>query len=229
MRIAKYLASCGLGARRKCEDLVTKGLIKVNDVTVNQLSFNLSTDSDKVFFNGKEIIPQKKVYYLLNKPVGYTTTLSDPYAEKVLIDLVPNTPPVWPVGRLDKDTSGLIILTNDGELTQKLTHPKYKKEKEYLAVLDKQLTKNDIEQIKEGIELDDGFIKPDSINFIGKNQYQITIHEGRKRIVRRIFKHFGSTVISLKRIRISELELKGIEIGSYRELTEKELEKLSHA
>ena len=229
MRIAKYLASCGLGARRKCEDLVTKGLIKVNDATVNRLSFNLNTDSDKVFFNGKEIIPQKKVYYLLNKPVGYTTTLSDPYAEKVLIDLVPNTPPVWPVGRLDKDTSGLIILTNDGELTQKLTHPKYKKEKEYFAVLDKQLTKNDIEQIKEGIELDDGFIKPDSINFIGKNQYQITIHEGRKRIVRRIFKHFGSTVISLKRIRISELELKDVEIGNYRELTEKELEKLSHA
>ncbi len=228
LRISKYLSSCGLGARRKCEEMVEDGKVCVNGNVVNDLAFKVDDTRDEVLLEGKKITPQEKVYYALNKPIGYTTTLSDPYAQKTIIELVPNKPSVWPVGRLDKNTSGLIIITNDGELTQNLTHPKFEKEKEYVISLDRPLKELDFKKIREGVLLEDGLVKPDFFIEKGK-KYTIVIHEGRKRIIRRLFKSLGYTVTELTRVRISNLKLNNLKPGCFRKLSDNEVKDLQNA
>jgi len=220
MRIAHYLAKSGLGARRKTEELVRAGKVTVNGKTVTDFSFDVAED-DLVIFEGNKVELKPKVYYLLNKPAGYTCSLADEHAEKLVTELVPKEPAVWPVGRLDRDTEGLLVLTNDGDLTYKLTHPKFEKEKEYEVVLDRNLDESELTDLRNGIELEDGLMKPDSATFDGK-KYGVIIHSGRKRIVRRLFSHFDRQVVRLKRTRLANIHLDGLGAGEWRALTEDE-------
>jgi len=163
----------------------------------------------------------------LNKPLGYTSTCKDSHAEKLAISLVPKNPPVWPVGRLDKYTSGLLILTNDGKLTQKLTHPSFNIKKEYSLTTNLPLTDNEIHKIRQGVKLEDGFIKPDVFQKIGPKSWRIVLHEGRKRIVRRIIENTGKKTMSLTRIRFAFLELGDLKPGRWRHLTKEEINQLA--
>lgn len=215
MRINKYIASCTEHSRRKAEELVLTGRIKVNNEVIRDLSTQIS-ESDKVYLDDKLITQQKFIYYALNKPVGYTTTTSDPHAKKIITDLVPKDPPVFPVGRLDKDTSGLIFLTNDGDFAQKMTHPKYEKEKEYVLETNKPLSASSLERLRKGIELDDGMTAPAKGQSLGKNLYSITIHEGKNRQIRRMIEKVGARVVSLERIRIGDFELEDLREGKYK-------------
>jgi len=223
MRLAKYLASCGLGSRRSCEDLIKAGEVELNGQFVTRVESDIDTENDKVLYRGGRIVPKKLVYYLLNKPSGYTSSRQDIHAKLLINDLIPKNPPVWPIGRLDRETSGLIILTNDGELTQKLTHPKFEKEKEYVINTDAILNKNEVEKIKAGVILDDGLIRPDLFEMNKDGSYRIVIHEGRKRIIRRLIAYFGKKVIRLKRVRIDSLELNDLRDGEYRILSDREI------
>lgn len=229
MRIAKYIASCGLGSRRNCEEYITAGRIKLNGVVINDLGRQIDPACDNVTLDGKPCEPNQKVYYLVNKPAGYTSSVKERFADKLVTDLVPKKPPVWPVGRLDKNTRGLLILTNDGDLTQKLIHPKYKLEKEYLVATSINLSKKAINELREGVTLDDGPVEPDLFEEITPNLYRIVIHEGRKRIVRRIFKHFGAKEIGLRRVREGGITLDGLDEGKFRELTKSEIAELYNA
>lgn len=214
-RINKYIASCTGYSRRKAEELVLTGKVKVNDEVVRDLSTQIN-ESDKVYLDGKMIAPQKFVYYALNKPVGYTTTTSDPHAKKIITDLVPNDPPVFPVGRLDKNTSGLILLTNDGDFAQKMTHPKYEKEKEYIVETDKFLSEKLLDKLRHGVELEDGKTAPAKIKATGSKKYSIIIHEGKNRQIRRMTEAVDAKVITLKRIRIEDFELENLIEGEYK-------------
>lgn len=225
MRLAKYLASCGLGSRRYCENLISLGKILVNELIVDSPAINIDPEKDTVKFRGEIIKPQKTVYYILNKPTGYVTSRDDPHTKKLITDLVPKIPPVWPVGRLDKETSGLLILTNDGDLTQKLTHPKYVKEKEYLIKTNRPLSGDDITKIMNGVTLEDGLIKPDKFSRVATKTYNIVIHEGRNRLIRRLIAHFDLEVISLERIRISNIKLGKLPLGEYRVLDANKIKK----
>jgi 23S rRNA pseudouridine2605 synthase len=229
VRIAKYLASCGIGSRRTCEQIIIAGEVSVNGEVITSPALNISPVIDKIEMNGERLFPTKKVYYLLNKPLGVTCSAADKHALKLIIDLVPSEEMVWPVGRLDRDTEGLIILTNDGDLTEKLTHPKYEKSKTYVARLDKALNKVEQNKLRGGIDLDDGFLKPDVFKEITEGKYEVSIHEGRNRLVRRIFEYFGRKVVSLVRTRLSFLDAEGLETGEYRCLTDQEIERLSNA
>jgi len=214
MRINKYIASCTGYSRRKAEELVLSSKVKLNDKVIHDLGRQVGTE-DKVYIDGRLITPQKFVYYALNKPTGYTTTTSDPHAEKLITELLPANPPVFPVGRLDKDTSGLIFLTNNGDFAQKMTHPKYEKEKEYIVETDRTLSEKSLDTLRNGIILNDGITAPAKVRNLGKNLYNITIHEGRNRQVRRMVEAVGAKVASLKRIRIGNFELGDLEEGKY--------------
>jgi pseudouridine synthase len=229
VRIAKYLASSGLSSRRKSEELILSGNVEVNGEAIYSPAFSVDPEIDIVNFNDKIVKPKKLVYYLLNKPAGYTSTTSDSHAKKLITELVPNDPPVWPVGRLDRETSGLIILTNDGELTQKLTHPSFTKTKRYIATVDKPLGSKQSVELVHGIILEDGPIKPDGFQTLKAGVYEITVHEGRNRLIRRIFEYFNRQVMTLERTEIAFLNLKDLKSGEYRELNSKEIEKLKNA
>lgn len=214
-RINKYIASCTGYSRRKAEEVVLTGRIKVNNNVIRDLSTQIN-ESDKVYLDNKLITQQKFVYYALNKPVGYTTTTSDPHAEKIITELMPKDPPVFPVGRLDKDTSGLIFLTNDGDFAQKMTHPKYEKEKEYIVETDKPLSEKSLEKLRTGIKLDDGTTAPAEIKIVGDKKYSIIIHEGKNRQIRRMIEKVNAQVVQLKRIRIGDFKLENLEEGKYK-------------
>lgn len=226
VRIARYLASCGLGSRRGCEELINQGRVKVNDSQVASLGLSVDPRTDVVTVDGKIAEPRELVYYLLNKPVGFTTTRADRFAARVITELVADDPPVWPVGRLDRETSGLIILTNDGELTERLTHPSYQKEKEYLVTTESPLTKDEITMIRRGVTLEDGMIVPDAFERVGDKTYRIIVHEGRKRLIRRIIAHIRANLVKLERIRIGSLVLGDVAPGDWRPLTSEEKELL---
>lgn len=196
--------------------------------TVNDVATNV-TGAEKIEVDGKTVTPNHLVYYLLNKPVGYTCSLFDPHAKKLATELVPKVPPVWPVGRLDRDTSGLILFTNDGELTNRLTHPKFKKEKEYILTVDRPLSVTEVSQMRKGIELEDGHFKPDRFSELSAGKYLMTVHEGRNRLIRRSIEHFGKQIMHLERTRIGKVTLTGISGGEHRQLTKEELTSLKNA
>lgn len=225
IKIAKYLAECGIASRRKSEALILTGKVKVNGTIMLNIAERIDPQKDTIEALGQQIKPAKNVYYLLYKPIGYTSTTKDPHAEKLITELVPKKPKVYPVGRLDKYTSGLIILTNDGELTQKLTHPKYEKQKEYSIKTNYPLTSTEINQIKKGVKLEDGLIKPDLFEKT-EDAYKLVIHSGRKRIVRRLINHFGKKVSQLKRTRLGKLTLGNLKPGEYRALKKEEISNL---
>ncbi len=227
VRLNKYIANSGICSRREADKYISAGLVSVNEKKINELGFKVSVN-DTVKINGKKLTPEKKIYVLLNKPKNYISTMDDPHATKKVIDLVCKAckERIYPVGRLDKKTTGVLLFTNDGELTKKLTHPRYNVKKIYYVVLDKMLEKDDITSILNGIELDDGHIKADVLNYVNdrdKTQVSIEIHSGRKRIVRRIFKHFGYRIYKLDRIYFAGLTKKNLFCGKWRYLTEKEV------
>jgi 23S rRNA pseudouridine2605 synthase len=228
VRLNKYIADAGVCSRREADKLIEKGEIQINGEVITQHGTKVKP-GDKVTYKGKLLKGEKLKYILLNKPKGYITTSDDPLNRKTIMNLIEGAcdERVYSVGRLDRNTTGLLLITNDGELTTKLTHPSNVIKKLYHVVLDKPVPKNDILKIMEGIELEDGIIRPDRIERIDgddtKKQLGIELHSGRNRIVRRIFEHLGYEVIKLDRVMFAGLSKKDLPRGKWRFLSEKEI------
>ena len=230
IRLNKFLANAGICSRREADAFIQAGVVKVNGEVVTELGTKVSR-SDEVMFHDQPVRLEKKVYVLLNKPKDYVTTSDDPQQRKTVMDLVKNACPerIYPVGRLDRNTTGVLLLTNDGDLASKLTHPKFLKKKVYHVFLDKNVTAHDMSQIAEGITLEDGEIHADAIEYASetdKSQVGIEIHSGKNRIVRRIFESLGYRVIKLDRVQFAGLTKKNVRRGDWRFLTEKEVDML---
>ena len=229
MRLNRFLAQSGLCSRREADDFITAGLVTVNGQIVTQLGTKV-LPTDEVKFNDSRVEGEKKVYLVLNKPKGYVTSLDDPHAGKTVMDLVEGacTERIYPVGRLDKNSLGLLLFTNDGDLTKQLTHPSYLKKKIYQVTLDKPLARADMDRIAEGITLEDGEIFADEISYVKENKQEIgiEIHSGRNRIVRRIFEFLGYTVTKLDRVYYAGLTKKNLKRGAWRFLSREEVERL---
>jgi len=230
MRLNKYIAHCGLASRRKADLLILSGFIAINDQSITELGYKVQKN-DKVTFRGKLLKPQKKLLYiLLNKPKDCITTTQDEKGRKTVMDYVKRFKDerIYPIGRLDRNTTGLLLLTNDGEFAQKLSHPSQNIAKIYTVHLHKPLTKNDFDSISKGIILEDGKAEIDEIHYydIDKSLVSVQIHSGKNRIVRRVFEHLGYTVLKLDRVIYAELTKKNLPRGKWRELEFFELEKL---
>jgi 23S rRNA pseudouridine2605 synthase len=226
IRLNKYIASTGICSRREADEFIRAGLVTVNDKLVTELGTKVIPD-DVIKYNGETLREERKVYILLNKPKDYITTVEDPHAKKTVLDLIKGSckERVYPVGRLDRNTTGVLLLTNDGELTKRLTHPKFEKLKIYHVYLNKNMKQTDIEKISTGITLEDGFIKADAISYadpVDKTQVGIEIHSGRNKIVRRIFEHLGYEVVKLDRVYFAGLTKKNLRRGEWRFLSERE-------
>lgn len=233
MPLNKFIAHAGVCGRREAAEMVKQGLVKVNKAVINEPGFKVS-HSDEVSVNGKRVYLAKNlVYILLNKPKDYITTTSDPQKRKTVLDIIGKATPerVYPVGRLDRNTSGVLLLTNDGELSQKLTHPSNQIKKVYHVTLNKPLEKGHFEQILKGVVLEDGPANVDVLAYADikdKTQIGVEIHSGRNRIVRRIFESLGYDVKNLDRVVFAGLTKKNVERGKYRFLTEKEVRDLKY-
>ena len=230
IRLNKFLANAGVCSRREADDFIQAGVVTVNGEVVTELGTKVLR-TDEVKFHDTPVTPEKKVYVLLNKPKDYVTTSDDPQQRKIVMDLVKDACPerIYPVGRLDRNTTGVLLLTNDGDLASKLTHPKFLKKKIYHVYLDKNVTAHDMQQIAEGITLDDGDIKADDIQYadpVDKKQVGIEIHSGKNRIVRRIFESLGYKVTKLDRVQFAGLTKKNLRRGDWRYLTEEEVDRL---
>lgn len=228
MPLNKFVAHCGICGRREAAEMIKQGLVTVNGDKIFEPGFRVTGNED-VKVKGNKVFPQRNlVYVLANKPKDYITTSKDPEGRKTILDLVKGatTERIYPVGRLDRNTTGVLLLTNDGELAQKLTHPSFEIKKIYEVKLDKEVTKKDIEAIAIGITLEDGFIQPDAVAFIDqkdKSIIGIEIHSGKNRIVRRIFEHLGYDVRGLDRVMFANLTKKNVDRGKWRMLNEKEV------
>ncbi len=233
MRLNKYVAHCGVCSRRQAAEYIKEGQVSVNGEKVTEPGYQVQA-GDKIAFRGKPIRPEKKlVYLLLNKPKDYITTAKDEKGRRTVLDLVGNKVQerIFPVGRLDRATTGLLLLTNDGELAKKLSHPSHKVKKVYQVWLDKPLAAADLEKIGAGLELEDGKAIVDAVGYIEggkKNEIGIELHIGRNRIVRRIFEHLGYEVVRLDRVYYAGLTKKDLPRGRWRHLTEKEVIMLKH-
>ena len=230
LRLNKFLANAGVCSRREADEFIQAGVVKVNGEVVTELGTKVLR-SDEVMFHDQPVTMEKKVYVLLNKPKDYVTTSDDPQQRKTVMDLVKNACPerIYPVGRLDRNTTGVLLLTNDGDLASKLTHPKFLKKKIYHVHLDKAVTAHDMQQIAEGVQLEDGEIKADAIEYASdtdKKQVGIEIHSGKNRIVRRIFESMGYKVTKLDRVQFAGLTKKNVKRGDWRYLTEEEVDRL---
>ena len=230
LRLNKYLANAGVCSRREADEFIQAGVVTVNGEVVTELGTKVLR-SDEVKFHDQPVTMEKKVYVLLNKPKDYVTTSDDPQQRKTVMDLVKNACPerIYPVGRLDRNTTGVLLLTNDGDLASKLTHPKFLKKKIYHVHLDHAVTAHDMQQIAEGVQLEDGEIKADAIEYASdtdKKQVGIEIHSGKNRIVRRIFESMGYKVVKLDRVQFAGLTKKNVRRGDWRYLTEEEVDRL---
>lgn len=230
MRINKYLASCGVASRRKVEEYIVAGKVKVNGLVTTNLATDIK-DNDIVELNGNIVALQQGFeYYMLNKPKGYVSTASDDRGRKTVLDLVKTNARIFPVGRLDYDSEGLLLLTNDGELTNKLTHPKHNISKTYLVSIDSTISKQEIETLKKGVVIDGYKLHECKMEVLEeekrKTKMQVTIFEGRNREIRKMFESIGKKVIYLKRIKIEGLYLGSLKRGEYRQLSQNEVEYL---
>ncbi len=230
IRLNKFLANAGVCSRREADTYIQAGVVSVNGKVVTELGTKVLR-TDNVVFHEQPVRMEKKVYVLLNKPKDYVTTVDDPQRRKTVMDLVRNAcrERIYPVGRLDRNTTGVLLLTNDGELASKLTHPQYLKKKVYHVFLDKNITSADMRKIAEGVELEDGMTRVDAIEYASptdKKQVGIEIHSGKNRIVRRIFESLGYFVTKLDRVQFCGLTKKNVRRGDWRYLTEKEVEML---
>lgn len=233
MRLQKYMAKCGVASRRKSEEIISEGLVEVNGKIIKKQGFIVDPDKDIVKVNGKIIkLERHNVYIMVNKPVGYVTTLKDEKDRRIVTDLIEGvTERIYPVGRLDIDTSGLLLLTNDGDLTHKLTHPSNKVVKRYIAVVEGVPNKSELESLRNGIKIDGRKTAPATVKIAKRYETEsildIRIHEGRNRQVKKMCEAINHPVKKLKRISIGEIELGDLAIGSWRYLNEVELDYLN--
>ncbi|HQG79092.1 MAG: rRNA pseudouridine synthase [Syntrophorhabdaceae bacterium] len=228
MRLSKYIAKCGISSRRKSEEIIRSGYVIVNDIKILEPYFSIDPDIDIIKIHGKEIIEDKKLLYIaLNKPVGYLSDLNDPSGRKLARDLIDIDSNIFPVGRLDYNSEGLIVFTNDGDFANILMHPRFSIEKEYLVKFKGRLDKEEILKLRNGVIIDKSLCKIKSIKFyassINNNWYRVTITEGRNRIIRKIGEKIHHRVLKLKRIRIGNISLGNLLPGQYRFLTDKEI------
>ena len=230
IRLNRFIANSGMCSRREADTYIATGCVVVNGEIVSEMGFKV-LPGDSVSFNGKLLSIEKKVYVLLNKPKGFVTTVEDPHADKTVMDLVKNAcyERIYPVGRLDKNTTGLLLFTNDGDMTKRLTHPKYNRKKIYHVHLDQKVTKAHLDEIINGVTLEDGFVAADSVSYADeedKKQVGIEIHSGKNKIVRRIFEHLGYKVVRLDRVYFCGLTKKNLPRGKWRFLTQDEVNML---
>ena len=230
IRLNKFLANAGVCSRREADEFIQAGVVTVNGEVVTELGTKVMR-TDEIKFHDQPVSLEKKVYVLLNKPKDYVTTSDDPQQRKIVMDLVKDacTERIYPVGRLDRNTTGVLLLTNDGDLASKLTHPKFLKKKIYHVYTDKNVTAHDLQQIRDGIQLEDGEIKADAVEYADpadKKQVGIEIHSGKNRIVRRIFESLGYKVTKLDRVLFAGLTKKNLRRGDWRYLTEEEVDRL---
>ena len=227
VRLNKFIANSGVCSRREADTLIQAGVVTVNGEVVTELGTKVNIFNDDIRFNGERLKGEEKVYIIMNKPKGYVTTASDPHAERTVIDLLKGcSARVYPVGRLDKNTTGVLLLTNDGEIAERLTHPSYDKKKIYQVALDRELSQEDYDKILSGVALSDGEVKADELEYIDesdKRKLGIEIHSGKNRVVRRIFESIGYTVKALDRVYFAGLTKKGLKKGEWRYLTEAEV------
>ena len=226
IRLNKYIANSGLCSRREADTYISTGLVSINDKIITELGTKVYPD-DIVKFNGETIRNEEKVYIVMNKPKDFVTTVSDPHAKDTVVGLVKNkcSARVFPVGRLDKATTGVLLLTNDGDMADKLMHPSYEKKKIYHVFLNKRLKGTDMAALLNGITLEDGFIKADSISYVDNDETQVgvEIHSGRNRIIRRMFEHLGYKIKKLDRVYFAGLTKKNLRRGQWRFLTKDEI------
>jgi 23S rRNA pseudouridine2605 synthase len=233
-RLQKYMARCGIASRRKCEQIILEGKVKVNDKIVNELGVKINPENDGVFYNGKRILPEEnKLYIMLNKPEGYITSVKDEKGRKTILDIIKVNERIYPIGRLDYDSSGLLLLTNDGDIYNKIIHPRVEVDKKYIALCKGIFSSEEIRKFESGIDIG-GYITSDAkIKVISKEKdiktnnsnslVEITIHEGKNRQIRRMCSALGHDVITLKRIAIGNIKLGYLKRGEWRSLTEEEL------
>lgn len=233
-RLQKYLASCGVASRRMSEEIIKSGRVAVNGQIVTEMGVKIKIGTDKVTVDGKDITPEEEhVYLMINKPEGYVTTAHDPQGRPTVLDLVAEVPQrVFPIGRLDVDTEGLLFLTNDGELAYRLTHPKFAVTKVYHALVTGKPSEDKLDRMRNGLKLEDGMTKPCTVKVIRrynhKTMLEITISEGRNRQVRRMCQAIGNPIIELERVKIENIELSQVKRGQYRKLTLEELAPLMY-
>ncbi|MDE6146462.1 MAG: rRNA pseudouridine synthase, partial [Bacteroidales bacterium] len=227
VRLNKFIANSGICSRREADNFILAGVVTVNGEVVTELGTKVNISTDDIRFNGERLKGEAKVYIIMNKPKGYVTTASDPHADRTVMDLLKGCGSrVFPVGRLDKNTTGVLMFTNDGEIAEKLTHPSYDKKKIYQVSLDGKLKKEDYDMILSGVELPDGMIAADALEYIEEDDHRklgIEIHSGKNRIVRRIFESLGYEVKALDRVYFAGLTKKGLKRGEWRFLTEGEV------
>ena len=228
IRLNKFRANSGVCSRREADTLIQAGVVTVNGEVVTELGTKVNVLKDEIRFNGERLKGEEKIYIVMNKPKGFVTSASDPHAEKTVMDLIKGcSVRVFPVGRLDKNTTGVLMFTNDGEIAEQLTHPSFNKKKIYQVILDKALDESDKEKILvDGLELSDGVIKADELEYIDAEDHRklgIEIHSGKNRIVRRIFESMGYTVKALDRVYFAGLTKKGLKKGEWRYLSEGEI------
>ncbi|MEM7509804.1 MAG: pseudouridine synthase [Bacteroidota bacterium] len=229
IRLNRFIAHAGIASRREADTLIKAGQIKVNGKVVTELGTKVIAGEDKVFYRDQEIQPESYIYLLFNKPKNTISTTKDPRGRKTIMEIIqPHiSQRVFPVGRLDRNTTGLILLTNDGELAKKLTHPSHQVRKLYHVKLDKEVPEDHLMQLLQGVELEDGVVKADKIDYVSganSNEIGIEIHIGKNRIVRRMFEHFGYQVVGLDRVSIGHLTKKNLPRGRWRELNRKEVD-----
>ncbi|WP_417203028.1 pseudouridine synthase [Acetoanaerobium sticklandii] len=226
MRINKFIASCGIASRRKAEEMIQEGRVRINDSVVSDLSTKVS-ELDIVKIDGKTINKvEEKYYYMLNKPIGYVSTAKDQFGRPSVVDFFDKKQRIYPVGRLDYDSRGLLLMTNDGDLTYALTHPKYHIEKIYEVIVSSTLSNSEIEKFKSGIDIGGYVTAKSRITFIGNTSYEVIIKEGKNRQIRKMFSALGKDVLDLKRVSIGKLKLMDLKEGTYRKLTNEEVEYL---
>ena len=232
-RLQKYLAECGVSSRRKCEEYILQGKVKVNNKIITELGTKINPEKDKVTFERKEVKKEnKKVYILLNKPIGYVTTAEEQFGRDKVLDLVKVKERIVPVGRLDMYTSGALILTNDGEFVYKVTHPKHEITKTYTVTIHGIITKQEVEQLSNGVKIDDYITKPAKVKILKTDEeknisrIEITIHEGKNRQVRKMCEAISKKVIALHRSKIGNIGVKDLKLGQWRYLKENEVKQL---
>ncbi len=233
IRLQKYMAEAGIASRRKAEELILEGKVKVNGKIVDELGIKIVPNKDIVEYNGKKVVLEKEyVYILLNKPIGYVTTVKDQFNRYSILDLVKTNKRIVPVGRLDMYTSGAIILTNDGDFVYKVTHPKHEIEKTYTVTIKGIVKSNEVEELKKGVKIEDYITKPARVKILKTDEeknisrLEITIHEGKNRQVRKMCEAIGHKVLALHRSKIAGIGVKDLELGKWRYLTRNEVKKI---
>ena len=234
IRLQKFMAECGVASRRKCEELILAGKVKVNGKVVDQLGTKINVNKDKVEFENKQIkLEEKKVYILLNKPIGYVTTVDEQFGRDKVTDLIKVKERIVPVGRLDMYTSGALILSNDGDFIYKITHPKHEINKTYTVTIKGFVTKDEVEKLRKGVDIGEYVTKPAKVKILKTDEeknisrLEIVIHEGKNRQVRRMCEAVGRKVLALHRSKIGEISVKNLELGKWRYLSEIEVKKVS--